>query len=915
VKRREFMKTGLGPVAAGGFRGLLSNSTLFPAKPMAPGGEIVQGAGETVGSGIGERLYEYDPLKWLYIGWENDHPKSWTFMGGGLAPGQQPVIQYAVAIGDQVYFPDELAPDRQRKIKWHLREGYLPCPVSEWDAGPVKVEIQHFANRILEDRLTAVYSRVRLTNTAASRQQARLHVNAAPGVELPLSAAPTSVSGSSMYFDLMLESSGSDSQDFVTMSSGDVANVLKVNKVANPGFEEDSPQTRTHVGWKTSGDSEASFTTGWNFINLPNSEDLLLQSELYMQVQVQHSGKFQLVHHRSKNYQVYTYQVLDNLRNGTYEFRAFVRTAGVGGHSRMVAKQQGGPDFSAEIAPNDLYHVVTLGNIKVTTGKCEIGFFTEGDANTFLLVDDVAFYESTDYQEKTADLLKSAGSFDENYARMAGHYNQRIESLAHPVTLPVPGLADMYKSIQIMIWQCMVKSGDDYEIRAGVKTPTAWAYSYDRTFSHDVPNYADQFMREGDYERGKRILQSRYFKLLNATSWDVNYLDTIGKYMLPYAEYLRSTGDLAFFTPALREELKTAARNIHHCRVFDDPAHYGLMKKSQDFENWEGDYLVCDNWSALHGLQAYKYLCDRWNDAEESQWAANEIKDLNDCLNKALEQTCARRKTDYYLGAFDDATLRSYSDSFYSWVPYSGALSTFPWGACLKGFELGGIWKDKFDASLRFALEEKEKRGIPAGSWGAWWGQITYGSTYNSSAGVQCLFSDQYRTEPIKNLEFLLHNQCAPFQWSEAFEYKGREQWVGMYTPQVSYGNYESWGANFSKQALLQACISVKTDGTVIVGRGIPNHWLRPGDVIEWSNVNVNDNHKINFRIGSEGGEVKFQVWGDSPNGSVQLNLPGFKNNIASVDAGTADNETGLVTLSPTMTSVTVKLKRSPSEM
>ena len=61
-----------------------------------------------------------------------------------------------------------MAPDRLEKIKWYLREGYFPCPVSEWDAGPVKVEIQHFANRILDDSLTAVYSRVRLTNTSDS---------------------------------------------------------------------------------------------------------------------------------------------------------------------------------------------------------------------------------------------------------------------------------------------------------------------------------------------------------------------------------------------------------------------------------------------------------------------------------------------------------------------------------------------------------------------------------------------------------------------------------------------------------------------------------------------------------------------------------------------------------------------------
>jgi hypothetical protein len=127
----------------------------------------------------------------------------------------------------------------------------------------------------------------------------------------------------------------------------------------------------------------------------------------------------------------------------------------------------------------------------------------------------------------------------------------------------------------------------------------------------------------------------------------------------------------------------------------------------------------------------------------------------------------------------------------------------------------------------------------------------------------------------------------------------------------VSYGNYESWGANFSKQALLQACISVKTDGTVIIGRGIPKHWLKPGDVIEWSNVNVNDRRAINFKISSERSQVKLQIWGDTPLGKVLYNLPAFKNNIASADAGTVDNEMGVVTLAPSTTSVIVKLRKA----
>ena len=63
---------------------------------------------------IGAPLYEYDPLKWLYIGWEGDHPKSWTFTGGGLALGQSPTpIQYALTIGNRTYCPDESSPTRK----------------------------------------------------------------------------------------------------------------------------------------------------------------------------------------------------------------------------------------------------------------------------------------------------------------------------------------------------------------------------------------------------------------------------------------------------------------------------------------------------------------------------------------------------------------------------------------------------------------------------------------------------------------------------------------------------------------------------------------------------------------------------------------------------------------------------------
>jgi len=677
-------------------------------------------------------LYRNDLLKWLDFGWENDHPKSWAFMGGAVSPGQRSTIQFAVTIAGKTYAPDELAPDRKQKIRWYLKEGFLPCPVSEWDAGPLHVLIQHFAHRVLHDTATAVYSRVELRATSSAEIPVRLEIGAGRDFAIPLSGEPDYVSHDRMT---------------------DAATV--------------------HLGKAVS----------YDFVSLAN-----------------------------------------------------------------------------------------------------------GDA--------------------TPAQLAAEGGFDTHFLAMKQYWLGRIETLTHPIQLPSPMLADMYKALQIAIWENMVKVGNDYEIHAAPRTPIK-IYDYDRTFSHDAPNYVDQYMREGDCELGKKMLDSSYYKDQNRPIFpEQNYLDTIGKYLLPFAEYLRVTGDLSYFTAERRADMKKATRNIHAARVFSDPGHYGLMQKSQDFENWAegGDYLLCDNWGALHGLQAYKYICDALGDADESHWASDEMKDINDCLNHAIEKGRKENGSDYYLGSFDKASHLRYQEVDYSWVPYSGALSTFPWGAYLKGFALGGSWKERFDASIEYALSQRDEKRIPEGSWGSWWGHVAFGSTYNASAGVQCLFSDKYRTEAIKNVEFLASYQCAPFQWSEAFEYKGPDQWVGMYLPPVSYGNQDSWGYSFIKQALLQACASVKTDGTVILGRGIPNHWIFPGSVIEWANIQVNYNRKINFRIVSQEKSLELTISGDITMGEIRLNLPILKGNILSSSAGIIDSEEGSITLPANTRKVAVHL-------
>lgn len=683
--------------------------------------------------------YKIDSKQWLYIGWENDYPKSWTFMGGTLAPGRGDKIQYTVKIGDKIRFPDEFSPDRAKNIRWYLAEGYLPVPASEWMAGHVQVKIQHFARRILKDRSTAIFTRVTLKNLGTNYESVSLLINTNSQTEIPLSHVPTRSDEYSMTFDSTLKENASVNFDFIALANGEAS----------------------------------------------------------------------------------------------------------------VAE------------------------------------------------------------------LKSVGSFADNYQRMVQYYKKRIEQLARPTALPDQRFIEMYHAAQIVMWESVVRvENGDYEMRASVGDPAGLS-DYDRTFNHDVPNMVINFIKEGDIDLAKRIMESEYYQSLGVEIM-AGKLDAIPKYIIPYATYLQVTGDREYFTPELKALLKKNSRRIHEHRAQQlvpkliDTGHYGIMDKSTGLDN-KMDFLVIDNFAALHGLAAYAYLSKKFNDPQEEAWAVAEMEDLNTCLNKALQVSMKRRGVDWYMANFDD--FGEMKENFYqmgysgNWIGTTLMMPTFPWGAELKGFNLGGTWKEHFDRSIEHALFlRNEHPVIPEGSWGAWWGH-EYGTVYNAGMGFQTLSSENHRTLAIKNLEWLLDNQSAPHQWGESFDRGMNENdWT------KPAADYETWGLGFIKQALLEACISVKTDGTVIIGRGIPDYWLKNGNTISWKDVPINNGKKLDFSVVVEENVIILKMEGDEPCGNAVFDLPIFVGNIASVTVdgkkiNTFHNETGKIEIQPGNKEVRVVLK------
>lgn len=124
---------------------------------------------------------------WVYFGWEEDHPKANSLMGGGLYarrpkldkgdnhswefskdawhPDSDKPLFFMVSVdGSEPFYPDEFSPKRHKEIHWHLAERSLPFPVSSWEFGGVRIQITHVGRRILGNSMNVVYTRVVVTN-------------------------------------------------------------------------------------------------------------------------------------------------------------------------------------------------------------------------------------------------------------------------------------------------------------------------------------------------------------------------------------------------------------------------------------------------------------------------------------------------------------------------------------------------------------------------------------------------------------------------------------------------------------------------------------------------------------------------------------------------------------------------------
>jgi hypothetical protein len=77
-----------------------------------------------------------------------------------------------------------------------------------------------------------------------------------------------------------------------------------------------------------------------------------------------------------------------------------------------------------------------------------------------------------------------------------------------------------------------------------------------------------------------------------------------------------------------------------------------------------------------------------------------------------------------------------------------------------------------------------------------------------------------------------------------------------------------------------------RSDGSLVVGCGVPEPWVRSGQVISLANFPTTDGRHTGLTIRTSGGSVTLTLTGDQPAGPVLFQLPAFVDDIAHASAG-----------------------------
>jgi hypothetical protein len=472
--------------------------------------------------------------------------------------------------------------------------------------------------------------------------------------------------------------------------------------------------------------------------------------------------------------------------------------------------------------------------------------------------------------------LSEAGSWDEHYAHMKNYWNSRLSGIVDITRLPDPRLINAYKAG--FIYTQIIQDGNDLHVGEN---------GYDSVFDHDSVGILTSLFSLGDFAYAKPLHSS-----LQAHT---QFEDARYKNSWVWALYLLKTGDTAF----VQDNFAAIQATTHQFEA-DRTGSGGILGITNDID--ANGYWTVDDESALFGLTTYRYLAHRLGYTEETAWAQSLYDSLMASANAKLQQTMDSNGIGYLPCDLTqpNTTNRCKDPIDANWASML-LFGRWSWDGYLWGAEQGGPLLDNFDATYGF---DRLKGSLPDHTYG---GDPGYSTGYNAGYGRGGLRGKHYRSEAILDYQFMLDKtQSSPFGWWENIQAPQSMAWEGIHPVGGTGACPHMWGQSFATAGLLDSLIVEKSDGTILVGRGVPTAWVADGQVIELSNYPISGNKRMGIRIdGLPRNQVRLTLTGDTPARNVIFTLPIFIDNIHSATSGTLDNTAGEVTLEPGMITVT----------
>ncbi len=499
------------------------------------------------------------------------------------------------------------------------------------------------------------------------------------------------------------------------------------------------------------------------------------------------------------------------------------------------------------------------------------------------------------YDWPTAVQLQQLGGFDKHYGHMRQYWNNRLSAIANITDLPDKRLINAYKAGYI--YTLIIR--DDIN---GAKELHVGENGYDEMFDHDTIGIVSTLLTIGDFTYARDYLSTLPAQL--------QYDDAKWKYSWPYALYLQRTGDKDF----IRSRFETIKKNTHTIETDRIDGGTGIIKQTDAIDSH--GYWTIDNWSALTGLTTYRYLATALGETAEAAWAKAEYDDLLKVATARIEQTMKQYGLDYIpismvepneTGPRKDPRDANWASMF--------LFGRWAWDGYLFGAAQSGTMFDKIDDTYTHGFERRKDVSDTIYNFGGY-PHGYFSSAYNAGYGSAALRGEQYRDLGIKSYQYMIDKTMSgPFGWWEGVDYPSADSpWNIDHARGGGGSNQHMWGQSTATKVLFDSLIAEKSDGTVIIGRGVPNEWIRTRQKIGLNSYPVTNGGRLGYRLTTAGKTVTLQLTGNTstPTG-YSLELPALRNNIAYVAAkgATVNQAAGTIHLPRGTTHVTVVLRHT----